>query len=79
MLKGKAIVPSNKKMFFLYITKGQSIYEIIFRVTKKEIDNMLRKYHTKEKTMFFFRKVGKEEIKKTKYLPDYGWTFNWLH
>ncbi|MCM3067122.1 hypothetical protein M3568_11895 [Priestia flexa] len=33
---------------------------------------------TGEKVEYYFRKVGKEEIKEKGYLPDEGWEFNWL-
>ncbi|MDT0160617.1 MULTISPECIES: hypothetical protein [Bacillus] len=40
---------------------------------------MLLDAATNKPVVFYFREVGKEEIKGNRYLSDYGWEFNWLH
>ncbi|RIW32547.1 hypothetical protein D3H55_13260 [Bacillus salacetis] len=40
---------------------------------------MLLDAATNKPVVYYFREVGKEEIKGNRYLADFGWEFNWLH
>ncbi|MCC5803811.1 hypothetical protein [Rossellomorea vietnamensis] len=40
---------------------------------------MLLNAATNSPVDYYFREVGKEEVKDNRYLPDYGWEFNWLY